>query len=325
LSGITAGVSLTEIVGCDQSFAYNGNSGTFEFQVDFGSDIGQAGIDYEAFNIPDKFDIEWNGKIVSSGYVGHNSNDQQLINLGIDRKEIKTANPSNGSGQLLFDKTSASPSVATIRVHAPMGNTGWNISGICPNGVIKTPPTVTMTTAKSTYNVNETVIFNITASDDIAIATWDILFGDGTTQSGTGTPPATINKTYSVQGSKTATITVTDDDGLTAKSSKQFTVYSNAQYQTSGDLSANCGSGMNGTVTVNSGFITVRNEAVYFKQFNQNEVIGDGALITINDGTSDVAVLTTDQQFTLGVGSYTVTSDAVDCANGSGVVNLQIL
>lgn len=325
LSGITGGRSLTEIVGCDQSFAYSGNSGTFEFKVDFGVAIGEAGINYDAYSVPDKFDIEWNGQIISSGYVGSNSYDQQLINLGINRKDIKTASPANGSGQLLFNKTSASPSTAIIRVHAPMGNTGWNIAGICPNGVVKTPPTVTMTTAKSTYNVQESVTFNITASDDIAIATWDILFGDGTNQSGTGIPPATIVKSYNVQGSKTATITVVDGDGLTAKATKQFTVFSDAQYQTSGQLSANCNTGMNGTVIVNSGFITVRNEPVYFKQFGNEQVIGDGAIITINDGTSDVAILSSEQQFTLGVGTYTVTSGAVDCSNGSGVVNLQIL
>lgn len=132
LFGLTDGVSLQTIVGCDESFSYNGNSGTFEFQLDFGTDVGQAGIDYNAFGVPDKFEIEWNGNVYSSGYVGSSNSDQQLLNLGIPQSEINTGSPSTGAGTLTFPKTTATPTVATIRVTAPLAGTAWNIAGRCP-------------------------------------------------------------------------------------------------------------------------------------------------------------------------------------------------
>jgi hypothetical protein len=135
LFGLTAGVSLQTVIGCNQSFSYTGESGAFEFQIDFGTDIGTCGINFDAFGVPDKFEIEWNGQIFSSGYVGDSYYNQQLINLGIPPNQINTANPANGSGILNFVKSQAFPTTATIRVTAPLSGTGWSMSGICPQPI----------------------------------------------------------------------------------------------------------------------------------------------------------------------------------------------
>lgn len=135
LFGLTAGVSLQTVIGCNQSFSYSGESGAFEFQIDFGTDIGTCGINFEAFGVPDKFEIEWNGQIFSSGYVGESYYNQQLINLGISPSEIKTTNPGSGSGIINFVKSQAFPTTATIRVTAPLSGTGWSMSGICPQPI----------------------------------------------------------------------------------------------------------------------------------------------------------------------------------------------
>ncbi len=135
LSGITDGVSTQTIIGCNQSFAYNGQSGTYETQIDFGTAVGIAGINYNANQIPDNFEIEWNGQIVTTGYVGKSSYDQQLINAGVNPSQINTTPAGNGSGQLTFFKDQPFPSIATIRVTAPLGGTAWNISGICPQPI----------------------------------------------------------------------------------------------------------------------------------------------------------------------------------------------
>lgn len=132
LSGITDGISSQTVIACDQSFDYSGASGVFEMEIDFGTDIGVAGINYEAYNLPDKFEIEWNGQIYSSGYRGLSTNDQSLINAGVPPSEIQTANPSNGNGNLTFYKDQATPTKAKIRVTAPLGGTSWMLSGICP-------------------------------------------------------------------------------------------------------------------------------------------------------------------------------------------------
>jgi len=104
LFGLTGTESSVETIGCDETFNFNGESGTFEFQIDFGTDIGMTGISYNAYSVPDIFEIEWNGKIFSSGYVGSNSRDQQLLNLGVSQSDINTGNPSTGIGNLLFNK-----------------------------------------------------------------------------------------------------------------------------------------------------------------------------------------------------------------------------
>jgi len=135
LFGLTGGVSLQTVIGCDQSFSYSGESGVFEFQIDFGTDIGTCGINYDAYGVPDKFEIEWNGQIFSTGFVGDTYYNQQLINLGVPPSQINTANPGNGSGILNFVKSQAFPTTATVRVTAPLSGTGWAMSGICPQPI----------------------------------------------------------------------------------------------------------------------------------------------------------------------------------------------
>jgi len=131
LSGLT-GVEVNEnVIDCDDSFSFSGQSGTFEFDIEFGTDIGQAGINYNAFGVPDRFELEWNGQIITSGYVGNQNSDQQLLNLGIPPSEINTATPSNGAGSLMFTKNQAFPTTATVRVTAPLSGTGWNVDGVC--------------------------------------------------------------------------------------------------------------------------------------------------------------------------------------------------
>lgn len=141
LRGISNGVTTVSglllqsitVVACNDSFAFNGNAGTFSYQIDFGSGTGMCGINYDAFSVPDRFRIEWNGSEVGdTGYVGSDSQDSTLINLGIDPGDINTATPGTGQGQLLFNKVSAFPNVATIYVDAPLAGTGWNIQGVCP-------------------------------------------------------------------------------------------------------------------------------------------------------------------------------------------------
>lgn len=324
LSGLTAGLSSSEIVGCDQSFSYSGNSGTFEVKIDFGSEIGQAGINYNALNIPDKFEIEWNGQIYSTGFVGSSDFNQQLINVGIPQSQIKTANPSNGSGQLSFQKTTASPSFAIIRVTAPLGNTGWNIAGICPDGVVKIPPTVTMDTIKSNYTFQEQITFNITAGDDVGIASWILEFADGTTQNGLGTPPATITHSFNTQGSKPNTITVTDDDGLTATATVTINVSSDSQYILTGTKTADCNNGINATLEVVSGFVEVYNKQQYFFS---NQQIQDPPLTPMNitDGVGFDQTILGFEKTTVPPGTYTITSPSVDCSQVTSISSIVII
>ena len=106
----TATVFIDVAVSCDEAFSYSGNVGVFNLPISFGTDIGECGIAYQAFSIPDKFELFYNGVLVST-----------------------TGIPVSGTGTLTFMKTTALPTQATIVVTADNAGTAWSITGICPN------------------------------------------------------------------------------------------------------------------------------------------------------------------------------------------------
>ena len=125
-------LSGLQLVSCSDNFNYNGSNGAFEYNIDFGTDTGIAGINYNAYSLPDRFIIEWNGQTYDSGFRGSSTYNSQLIAAGVSSANINTANPSNGAGTLTFNKNTALPRFAKVTVLAPLGGTAWNVSGICP-------------------------------------------------------------------------------------------------------------------------------------------------------------------------------------------------
>lgn len=126
-------LSGLQLVSCSDNFNYNGSNGAFEYNIDFGTDTGIAGINYNAYSLPDRFIIEWNGQTYDSGFRGSSTYNSQLIAAGVSSANINTANPSNGAGTLTFNKNTALPRFAKVTVLAPLGGTAWNVSGICPH------------------------------------------------------------------------------------------------------------------------------------------------------------------------------------------------
>lgn len=133
LYGLTPTKQMNIVVPCDKAFDPAGNFGTFVYQLDFGTGTGLAGINYNAYSVPDRFIMEWNGQTYDSGYRGDAARNNDLIAAGVDPADINTAFPPNGSGQLTFNKTSATPTMATITVLAPLPGTAWLVTGICPS------------------------------------------------------------------------------------------------------------------------------------------------------------------------------------------------
>lgn len=134
LYGITDQEIEPNVVACMPT-PYSGASGLYQFQLNFGTGTGQAGIDFnvQGFSAPVKFIIEWNGQTVTTGYVGTDVYDQELINLGISPSEINTGTPPTGVGNLSFNKNLADPNNATVTVVAPIQRrTSWSFTGVCP-------------------------------------------------------------------------------------------------------------------------------------------------------------------------------------------------
>jgi hypothetical protein len=129
---------------CENIGLFKGDAGYNNFYINFGSNVGTAGIEYDSKNVPDKFDIIWDGKTYTSGYVGSSTFDDQLLALGIPLSAIKTGQPSTGKGTLTFEKNKSFPGYALIRVYAPFGGTAWEILPKCISQQVQTPtPTPT--------------------------------------------------------------------------------------------------------------------------------------------------------------------------------------
>ena len=159
--------SNDSVVACGTLVIPNQSLGIYETTFELGSNTGTAGINYNGQGIPDRFQIEYNGVIVAdSKYVGNSLSGTPLtynglvntfnnitiyeydgsgyINTGLtntitvaqsDIADNSTQYPSAGSGTLTFNKTNASPSTIKVIVTAPLANTGWNMSSICPTTI----------------------------------------------------------------------------------------------------------------------------------------------------------------------------------------------
>jgi hypothetical protein len=119
---------------CDESQSGAGRQGTFEFELDFGSNTGNCGITYNAMGIPDRYTIIWDGNSYSSGFVGSSTYNSRLNSLGFPNVN------SAGTGQLIFNKTKSLPNKARLIVDAPLSGTAWNFKIVCPTVVPSPPP-----------------------------------------------------------------------------------------------------------------------------------------------------------------------------------------
>ncbi|MDB0602177.1 hypothetical protein PL373_13665 [Tenacibaculum maritimum] len=178
LSGLT-GVEINEtIVSCDETFSPSGNVGNFSYVLDFGDNIGTAGINYNAYSVPDRFIIEWNGQTFDTGFVGSSSYDAQLITAGVNPSDINTGSPSTGSGMLTFNKSQAFPTQATITVLAPLGGTAWNVTGICPQPTQGSEVEVGEGGCNTTPSSWDTVFINDANPSSYVPSNGDIVYSD---------------------------------------------------------------------------------------------------------------------------------------------------
>ncbi len=104
-----------------------------------GSYLGVAGINYNSLDTPTRFQIKWNGGIVSdSGYVGLNTlaNYNALISAGVNPDDIKLSFPynglvNNGNGALRFKKNT-DLGYGEIIVSSPIATSTWIINKVNP-------------------------------------------------------------------------------------------------------------------------------------------------------------------------------------------------
>lgn len=117
-------------IACNADASYKEGSQSFPgiYAVTLGSGTGIVTFNFNAFGIPDKFIVIYDGnEVINTGYRG-SSIYQGSLNTALGTPETITE---PGSGTETFNKTSSS-SVATVYVYAPLSGTGWNFQMSCP-------------------------------------------------------------------------------------------------------------------------------------------------------------------------------------------------
>lgn len=130
------GVALDDVV-CPEPVTFSGGI-VFPatYTVDLGLETGSVSLQFEAYQVPDKFILNWSGStVINTGYRGttyYTSN----LNTAL---AAQNAQPESitypGNGTVSFYKSTPLPNIAYIQVYAPMEGTAWNLTVNCPDGV----------------------------------------------------------------------------------------------------------------------------------------------------------------------------------------------
>lgn len=107
------------------------------YTVDLGTELGEVTMNFEAYNVPDKFIINWSGSTVANtGYRG-SQGQQNNLDIALASQNVAPENiVGQGGGTVSFYKNTAYPNTATVEVYAPLSSTAWVVTVECPDGVV---------------------------------------------------------------------------------------------------------------------------------------------------------------------------------------------
>lgn len=160
--------------------------------------------------------------------------------------------------------------------------------------------------------------------------------GDGTTIYINGTTPILSDETIVLSGNETYTFSsgevdcggffvfgwaileVSDTPVQGSASNDGVDSVGDTAYTVTGNFTANCSSGMGGSITVGDNDVLVTNSSYYYSGF------GNGATIYFTGGDSPVTVINNSTATLKANTSYTFISPPTNCSDGSGSTNLTI-
>ena len=122
----------------------SGGRGYFEYTIQLGIGTGTIQFTYDAYTVPDQFQIYYNGSLViDTGFRGDSYYNSELNALGYPN----VSGP--GTGSASFTKTSASPETCLVVITAPIIGTAWTFLVGCPP-IVPTPTQTPTNTATPT-------------------------------------------------------------------------------------------------------------------------------------------------------------------------------
>lgn len=199
---------------CGDTASGSGNNGRFVYEIDFGTDIGQCGVNYDPSGIPDRYTIVWNGREYTTGFRNNdtgstnNSYYNELLNsLGYPSITSEIDSNNTEAGKLRFEKTSIFPNKATLIVDAPLSGTTWSWKIVCPgktdNLLPETSPSLTMTVdTPNAISVAFTSTDGVISADNNSVSyNFTVLVnGNQNVPSGTAVNITSISRTETTNG-----------------------------------------------------------------------------------------------------------------------------
>ena len=148
-----------------------GSQGVYFIDVDLGMDIGEVSVDFDASDIPDRFNLVWDDNIVAdSKYVGDDINGTpsfypgllgtfnnvieynytgpipiptgQIFNITVNQNDIADGSqeePTDGNITLSFIKSTPTPTNMRIVVYGVLGGTLFTANVSCPQSILTEP------------------------------------------------------------------------------------------------------------------------------------------------------------------------------------------
>jgi len=105
-----------------------GAEGYQEYVIQLGTETGTVYLNYDALSVPDRFVVEYDGvEVIDTGYRGADSFNDQLADLGLPPVE------GPGEGSAGFNKLSPTPTIAIVKIYAPLEGTAWQFTLTCPD------------------------------------------------------------------------------------------------------------------------------------------------------------------------------------------------
>lgn len=132
------------------------------------SEVGDIDIVIGGNNVPINFTLEWDGNTETTGYIGLDTYDADLIAAGVSAGDINTGNPSTKDTTLTINKTSASPTLVKLTVSAPLPNDNYSLEFNCPTAI----PTIPCGVASSySGGTSYPTIQQVTLGSDTGVVT----------------------------------------------------------------------------------------------------------------------------------------------------------
>ena len=102
------------------------------------TEVGNVDIVIGGNDVPINFTLEWDGNTATTGFIGLDTYDQQLLDAGVSSGDINTGDPSTKDTTLTINKTTATPTLVTLNVLAPLINDSYSLEFNCPAPTVPT-------------------------------------------------------------------------------------------------------------------------------------------------------------------------------------------